>query len=146
MKFFPRKFLKKSEGDMILNCIKNAEKQTSGEIRVHFQKKIKKPVINAAVDTFFELKMDQTKDRNGVLFFIVPRKKQFAIIGDEGINNVVPDDFWEEVKSVLESHFEDRSWAQGICKGIELTGEKLKKYFPYEEDDINELSDEISYS
>ncbi len=146
MKFFPRKFLKKPEGDMILNCIKNAEKQTSGEIRVHFQKKIKKPVINAAVDTFFELKMDQTKDRNGVLFFIVPRKKQFAIIGDEGINNVVPDDFWEEVKSVLESHFEDRSWAQGICKGIELTGEKLKKYFPYEEDDINELSDEISYS
>ncbi len=146
MKFFPRKFLKKSEGDMILNCIKNAEKQTSGEIRVHFQKKIKKPVINAAVDTFFELKMDETKDRNGVLFFIVPRKKQFAIIGDEGINNVVPDDFWEEVKSVLERHFEDRSWAQGICKGIELTGEKLKKYFPYEEDDINELSDEISYS
>ncbi len=146
MIFFPRKFLKKKEGDKILKSIKNAEKKTSGEIRVHFQKKIKKPVIEAAVDTFFRLKMDETKDRNGVLFFIVPRKKQFAIIGDEGINNVVPDDFWEEVKSILETHFKDKSWAEGLIKGIEITGEKLKKYFPHEEDDKNELSDEISYS
>ncbi len=146
MIFFPRKFLKKAEGDMILNSIKEAERKTSGEIRVHFQKKIKKPVINAAVDKFFELEMDKTKDRNGVLFFIVPRIKQFAIIGDEGINNVVPDDFWEEVKSILEEHFKNKSWAEGIVKGIELTGEKLKKYFPHEEDDVNELSDEISYS
>ena len=146
MIFFPRKFLKKAEGDVILNSIKEVERKTSGEIRVHFQKKIKKPVIDAAVDKFFELKMDETKDRNGVLFFIVPRKKQFAIIGDEGINNVVPDDFWEEVRAILESHFKNKLWAEGIIKGIELTGEKLKKYFPYEEDDINELSDEISYS
>jgi len=146
MIFFPRKFLKKAEGDKILQSIREAEKKTSGEIRIHFQKSINQPVINAAIETFFELEMDKTKDRNGVLFFIVPRKKQFAIIGDEGIDNVVPDDFWDEVKSVLERHFKKKSWAEGLIEGIKLTGEKLKKYFPYEEDDIIELSDEISYS
>ncbi len=146
MVFFPRKFLKKKEGDQILECIRAAENKTSGEIRVHFQKKIKKPLLEAAADTFFELKMDETKDRNGILIFIVPKVKKFAIIGDEGINNIVPNDFWDEIKNILEEHFKEKSWVKGICMAIELTGEKLKKYFPVQEDDVNELPDEISYS
>jgi len=146
MVFFPRKFLKKQEGDMILKCIKEAESKTSGEIRVHFQKKIKDDVLTEAAKKFYDLKMDKTKDKNGVLIFIVPRKKQFAIIGDEGINKVVPDDFWNEIKDVLEKYFKNSNWAEGICKAIKLSGEKLKKYFPVQDDDINELPDEISYS
>lgn len=146
MVFFPRKFLKKKEGDMILDCIREAESKTSGEIRVHFQKKIKGDVLDEAVKKFFELKMDETKDRNGVLIYIVPKKRLFAIIGDEGIDKVVPDDFWDEAKELLQKYFKEGKWAEGICKAIKLTGEKLKKYFPVQEDDINELPDEISYS
>jgi len=146
MVFFPRKFLKKDEGDLIINCIKKAENKTSGEIRVHFQKKIKGDVRDAAVDTFNKLKMEETKDRNGVLFFIVPRNKVFAVIGDKGIDSVVPNDFWDEVKEILEEYFKEQKWAEGLCKAIARAGEKLKKYFPFQEDDTNELPDEISYS
>ncbi len=146
MVFFPRKFLTKQEGDSIINCIKVAEKMTSGEIRVHFQKKLNGEVKDAAVDTFLRLKMDDTEDRNGVLFFIVPKKKIFAVIGDKGINEVVPDDFWNEVKDLLEKYFKEKKWEEGLCKAIAKTGEKLKKYFPIQENDKNELPDEISYS
>ncbi len=146
MVFFPRKFLTKQEGDSIINCIKEAEKMTSGEIRVHFQKKIKGDVKDAAVDAFLRLKMYETADRNGVLFFIVPKKKLFAVIGDKGIDEVVPDDFWTEVIELLETYFKDKKWKEGLCKAIAKTGKKLKKYFPIQEDDKNELPDEISYS
>lgn len=146
MVFFPRKFLTKEEGDRIINCIKEAENNTSGEIRVHFDKKLKDDVKDEAVKTFFKLEMDKTKDRNGVLFFISPSNKVFAVLGDEGINNVVPDDFWNEEKQILETHFKNKKWADGLCFAITKAGEKLKKYFPIQENDINELSDEISYS
>ncbi len=146
MIFFPRKFLTKEEGDRIINCIREAENNTSGEIRVHFDKKLKADVKDEAVKTFFELEMEKTKDRNGVLFFIAPSKKLFAVLGDEGINKVVPDDFWDEEKQILESHFKNKKWADGLCAAITKAGEKLKKYFPIQENDINELSDEISYS
>jgi len=146
MVFFPRKFLTKQEGDSIINCIRNAEKKTSGEIRVHFQKKMKGDVKDAAADTFLRLKMDETEDRNGVLFFIVPKKKLFAVIGDKGIDEVVPDDFWNEVKELLEQYFKEQKWEEGLCKAIAKTGEKLKKYFPVKENNKNELPDEISYS
>ena len=146
MVFFPRKFLTKDEGDTIINCIKEAENKTSGEIRVHFQKKIKGSVEDAAADTFLRLKMDETSERNGILFFIVPRKKVFAVMGDKGINEVVPDDFWNEIKDLLEKYFKNKQWKEGLCEAIAKTGEKLKKYFPIKEDDKNELPDEISYS
>ena len=146
MSFFTKKFFAKGEGDTIITCIKEAEKMTSGEIRVHFQKKINGDVKDAAVETFFKLKMDETKDRNGVLIFIVPRKKVFAIIGDEGIDSVVSDDFWDEERRVLEKYFQNKNWAEGLCAAITIAGEKLKKYFPIQENDINELPDEITYS
>jgi uncharacterized membrane protein len=146
MIFFTRNFFTKGEGDTIISCIKEAEKMTSGEIRVHFQKKLKGDVRDAAVDAFFKLEMDKTKDRNGVLFFIVPRKKVFAIIGDEGIDSRVSDDFWDEEKKSLEQYFKKKRWAEGLCKVIVNAGEKLKKFFPIQADDINELPDEITYS
>jgi uncharacterized membrane protein len=145
--FFPRKFFSKEDDIKIITAIKEAEKDTSGEIRVHFQKKLKGNVLDTAIDTFYSLKMDETKERNGVLFFFVPKKKLFAIIGDEGINSVVPENFWEEVKIIIENNFKSGKKADGICTAIHLAGEKLKQFFPYKDFyDINELPDEISYS
>ncbi|MEZ4907918.1 MAG: TPM domain-containing protein [Saprospiraceae bacterium] len=147
MKFFPRKFFKKTDDKKIINCIKEAEKQTSGEIRVHFQKKLKVDILEEAVNTFYRLKMDETKDKNGVLFFFVMKKKKFAIIGDKGINDVVPDDFWENIKIALTEDFSNGHKTSGICNAIKMAGDKLKEFFPYDSvNDVNELPDEISYS
>lgn len=144
--FFTRKFLKKSEGESIIESIKAAEAKTSGEIRVHFQKKIKGDFMEEAVKMFKNLEMDLTEQRNGVLIFIVPSKKQFCILGDDGINKKVPDNFWEEIKDDLQLHFQSNKMAEGLCKNIERIGEKLKSHFPIEEDDQNELPDTISYA
>jgi uncharacterized membrane protein len=145
--FFPRKFFSKEDDIKIITAIKEAEKDTSGEIRVHFEKKLKGKLLDSAADTFYRLKMDETKERNGVLFFFVPKKKLFAVIGDEGINSVVPENFWEEVKQLLESNFKSGNKAEGICNAIQMAGLKLKEFFPYKDFyDINELPDEISYS
>ncbi len=146
MLFFQRKFLTEEEGTRIIEHIVEAENNTSGEIRVHFQRKLRGNVMDAAVNTFNKLEMNKTKARNGVLIFIVPSKKVFAIIGDKGINDVVPHDFWNEEKQILESHFKNKEWANGICKVIYNVGIKLKEYFPIQDDDKNELPDEISYS
>ncbi len=146
MFFFPRKFLTEEEGSRIIEHIVEAENNTSGEIRVHFQRKLHGDVMDAAVHTFNTLGMDKTEARNGVLIFIVPRKKVFAIIGDKGINDVMPEDFWDQEKEILKSHFKDKKCADGICKVIHNVGTKLKEYFPIQDDDKNELPDEISYS
>ena len=147
MFFLPRKFFSKADDHKIISAIKEAEKDTSGEIRVHFQRKLEGDLMNAAVSTFYRLKMDETKERNGVLFYFVPKKRKFAIIGDEGINSKVPENFWNEIKDVLEENFKSGHKAEGICTAIKMAGEQLKQFFPYKEFyDINELPDEISYS
>lgn len=147
MIFFPRKFFSKEDDNRIIQSIKIAEKETSGEIRVHFQRKLKGNLMDEAVKTFYELKMDETNEKNGVLFYFVPKKKVFAVIGDQGINDKVPDNFWKEVKDLIEEGFRNKKKVDGICAAIELTGLKLKEFFPYKDHyDINELPDEISYS
>lgn len=147
MIFFPRKFFSKEDDRRIIQSIKIAEKETSGEIRVHFQRKMKGNLMDAAVKTFYELKMDETNEKNGVLFYFVPKKKVFAVIGDQGINDKFPDDFWKEVKDIIEEGFKKKKKVDGICAAIELAGLKLKEFFPYKDHyDINELPDEISYS
>lgn len=145
MMFFPRKFLKKTDGDQVIESIKSAEAQTSGEIRVHFHKKLKADLMDEAVRVFHKLKMDETDARNGVLLFIVPSKKQFCILGDEGINAIVPDNFWNEIKDSLQVHFKSGNMAEGICENILRIGEKLKTHFPIQTDDKNELPDTISF-
>ncbi|MGE5354991.1 MAG: TPM domain-containing protein [Deltaproteobacteria bacterium] len=145
--FYPARFFTQKQDKQIIEAIKEAEMDTSGEIRVHFQKKLKGNVFDAAVDTFYKLKMDETKEKNGVLFFFVPSKRQFAIIGDEGINSMVPENFWDEIKSILESGFKSGKKVESICEAIKMAGEKLKHFFPYKKIyDINELPDEISFS
>lgn len=140
------KFLSKKQEKDIIEAIRNAEKNTSGEIRVHIEFESSADHLAKAWEVFAHLEMHQTKYRNAVLFHVNPTDHNFTIIGDEGIDQVTPDDFWEEIKNEVIYHFKAGNYTEGLCKGIEMTGQALKVYFPIDEDDKNELPDEISYS
>jgi uncharacterized membrane protein len=141
----PKDFFSPGERLKIENAIKKAELNTSGEIRVHIAEKCTKNVLDCAVDIFAMLKMHKTKLRNGVLFYLSINDRKFAVIGDAGINSKVPENFWDEIKETVLTHFKKNEYATGLEKGILMAGEQLKKYFPYQTNDINELSDEISF-
>jgi len=141
----PKEFLGKENELLITKAIEKAEHQTSGEIRVHVESKCKGEVLDRAAWLFKKLKMHETKDRNGVLIYLSINDRKFAIIGDAGINKVVPAEFWNENKEMMIGHFKKGEFAIGLMKGIEKAGEQLKQFFPYQENDVNELSDEISY-
>jgi len=135
----------KEQQKQIVEAIKQAEHNTSGEIRVHIEKKCKKDVLDRAVDVFAMLKMHKTELRNGVLFYLSIEDHKFAILGDAGINAKVPEIFWESVKEAVLEQFKSGNQTEGLVKGILMAGEKLRTYFPYQQDDVNELSDEISF-
>jgi len=138
-------FLTPEEEQRIIKAIQTAEKNTSGEIRVHLESKNKeKPSLAYVEEVFHQLGMTQTKERNGILFYVDVNHHIFTIIGDEGIHKKVPDGFWNQIKEDLIKAFKQGRYAEGLEKGILQAGEKLKQYFPYQSDDINELSDEIS--
>ncbi len=139
-------FLSKAEEQEIVHAIVEAEKNTSGEIRVHIEEHSEKSPLDRAQEVFFELKMDETQDRNGVLFYVCVSEKKFAIIGDKGINEVVESDFWNCTKDTIIASFKEGKYKKGLVEGILSAGERLKKYFPYQSDDTNELSNEISRS
>ena len=140
----PKKFFTKEEESQIIRAIQKAEKATSGELRIHLTKQIKKDPIQEAVRIFKLLKMGKTKQRNGCLILIGLKNKKVAVIGDKGINDVVADNFWDDVVDVIIEDFKKDNYAQGLEQGILMIGEKLKQYFPYATDDVNELPDEIS--
>ncbi len=129
----------------VVDAIGDAEKMTSGEIRVHVTPKCGKDVMKAAAKAFNRLKMYKTRHRNGVLIYVAFESRKFAILGDAGINSVVPQGYWDSEKDTLLEHLKSGDPATGLCKVIASVGEKLKAYFPAEEDDENELSNEISY-
>lgn len=139
------KFFTKEDKGIIKKAILNAEVDTSGEIRVHIESNCKGEVLDRAAYLFKQLKMEKTNLRNGVLIYLAIDAKKFAIIGDEGINKEVPENFWEETKKLMANHFMQGEFVQGLTAGITQAGEKLKKHFPYLVDDINELSDDISF-
>lgn len=140
------RFFDTDEERQIIRAIRVAELATSGEIRVHVEVGAKQPALAVATRIFGELGMHETKDRNAVLILLAVDRREFAILGDEGINKVVPVDFWDTERDLLAQHFRQGQFATGIEKVIEQTGRKLKQYFPYQTDDINELPDEISYN
>lgn len=129
----------------ITNAIRVAETNTSGEIRVHIEQYCKGDVLDRAAYIFEKLEMHKTELRNGVLFYLAIKDKKFAILGDGGINAKVEDDFWESTKELVLSKLKEGLYAEALSDGIIKAGEKLKTYFPYQEDDVNELSDEISF-
>lgn len=137
-------FLTKQDEQEIVLSIVEAEKNTSGEIRVHIEEHSEKSPLDRAQEVFFELKMNETQDRNGVLFYICVSDKKFAIIGDKGINDVVESDFWDCTKDTVIANFKEGNFKKGLVEGILQAGQQLKHYFPYQSDDTNELSNEIS--
>ena len=141
----PSDFFNKDDKALITNAIKNAELNTSGEIRVHIENKCKTDVLDRATYIFEKLAMHKTEKRNGVLFYLAVNNKKFAILGDAGINEVTPENFWENIKETMLSYFKEEEFANGLEKGIKVAGEQLKEHFPYLSDDINELPDEISF-
>ena len=138
-------FFSKKEEKQIISAIKKAENNTSGEIRIHIDESSDSDCLVRAKQAFITLKMDKTKNRNGVLLYISAIEKKFAICGDVGIDKLTPADFWEEIKDVVLLHFKKNEFVMGLTKGIEMVGDFLRKYFPFEDDDIDELPDEISY-
>ena len=139
-------FLTAEEESEIINAIVEAEKNTSGEIRVHIEASTKIDHFSRAQQLFHFLKMDNTKEENGVLIYVAVDAKKFAICGDRGINKVVPDDFWQSTKDLMQTEFKNRKFKIGLVKGISSAGDQLAHFFPWDDDDINELSDEISTS
>ena len=137
-------FLTQEEEQAIIEAIRVAEKNTSGEIRVHIEKTTSEEPFDRALEVFHELKMDQTQLQNGVLIYLAIADKRFVICGDKGINDLVADDFWETTKEIMKNHFKNGNFKQGLIDGILMAGEQLQKYFPWEEGDTNELSNEIS--
>lgn len=140
------KLFSPEEKAQILAAIQSAETRTSGEIQVHIENHCKGDVLDRAAEVFETLKMYQTKDRNGVLFYLAVLDHKFAILGDAGINAVVPTNFWNNIKDQMAAHFRQGKFSQGLIEGIHQAGDQLGAHFPYNESgDKNELSDEVSF-
>ncbi len=139
-------FLTQEEEQKIIEAIRVAEKETSGEIRVHIENDSTKHCLEHAKEVFHLLHMDETAEKNGILFYVAVHTHQFAIIGDSGIDEKVPDNFWNDVKDTVTGEFSKGNKADGLILGILEAGQKLQQYFPYNKEDKNELSDDISKS
>lgn len=145
METFNKKFFDKEEEEQVIKAIKEAELNTSGEIRVHLEERADvADVFERATEVFQELEVYKTELRNGVLFYLATKDKDFAIIADEGIYHKVPKNFWSDIQEIMHQKFQQRQFADGLCEGIRMTGLQLKEHFPYQMNDINELPDEIS--
>ena len=129
----------------VQDAIAQAELNTSGEIRVHIDKRCKEEPMKMAIAVFEKLGMHKTEQRNAVLFYLAMDDKKLAILGDKGINEAVPSNFWDEIRDLMVSHFKKGEFTEGLSKGIVMAGEKLKTAFPYQSDDTNELSNEITF-
>ena len=137
--------LNREEDQRVVEAIRQAERNTSGEIKVHIENRCKGDVEQRSLFIFDKLKLNETQLRNGVLIYLAVKDHKFAILGDKGINDVVEDNFWNDVKDLMLNQFKEGRFAEGLEQGIMRCGEKLKAYFPYQSDDINEIPDDISY-
>ena len=137
-------FLSKEEEQEIVEAIRIAEKNTSGEIRVHIEKTTSQDPYDRAKEVFHELRMDETELKNGVLIYLAVDDHHFIICGDKGINDLVEPDFWDCTRDVMASQFKKGDFKQGLVDGILRAGERLQKHSPWQEGDTNELSNEIS--
>ena len=137
-------FLSAEEEQEIVEAILKAEKNTSGEIRVHIESHTRLDHFERAKEVFHVLKMDNTKEENGVLLYFAVNDKKFAICGDKGINKVVPANFWESTKDIIQTHFSKGDFKEGIVAGVLKAGIELESHFPWQHGDTNELSNEVS--
>ena len=141
-----RDFLSPEGKQKVVNAIKEAERNTSGEIRVHMENHCREDVLDHAAYLFDKLEMQKTEARNGVLVYVAVKDHELAILGDAGINKVVPKGFWDDVRDTMISHFKEDRYADGLAAGLIKAGEQLSAHFPYDKKtDENELSDDISF-
>lgn len=139
-------FLSSDDELAIVQAIQEAEKKTSGEVRVHIEKKCpKKDPIKRAISLFQKLGMHKTDLRNGVIVYVATEDHLLAIWGDEGIHAKVGREFWESTLITLQEDFKTNQIKNGLTKALLDIGEKLQQHFPYQKDDKNELDDSISY-
>lgn len=139
-------FFSEKEQQLIIEAIQQAEKQTSGEVKVHIEKKCPNPdVMDRAKEVFLFLNLHKTAEQNGVLFYLAYEDRKFAVLGDKGIDAKVTADFWNSTKDLLRQYFSNGQFSEGLAKGIAEAGFQLKKHFPFRSDDINELPDDISF-
>jgi len=140
-----KNFFTSEQQEDILQAVRDAELNTSGEIRLHIETKCKGDVLDCAAFIFKKLGMHKTDQRNGVLFYLSIENRTFAVIGDAGINAVVPENFWESTKQLMINQFRENRFTEGLIEGISQAGLQLKKHFPYKTNDLNELPDELSF-
>lgn len=145
MLFKGKPILTQTQQNLIINAIEEAEMQTSGEIKVHLEPYCKTDPMQRGKQVFKELEMYHTKERNGVLFYMAFDDHKFAILGDIGIHEKVGQNFWDSTKELMATHFKKGELAEGLSEGIKMAGQQLKANFPYQKDDKNELSNEISF-
>jgi len=138
-------FFSEEQKKQITDAIAEAELNTSGEIRLHVEGSCKINVLDRAAYIFEKLEMHKTAQRNGVLFYLAVNDRKYAILGDAGINQLVPENFWDHIRETMLEFFKVGKFAEGVSEGILMAGEQLKANFPYQSDDVNELSDEISF-
>jgi len=141
-----RRLVNAIDVERVKKSIVDAEHETSGEIRVSVAPFFWGPVRRVAQKAFVRLKMNQTKDRNGILFFIVPSRRRFVVLGDEGIHACVGQEFWDSLASLLAGHFRKGEFTEGLVRAIGEAGAKLAAHFPYDPaGDVNELPDDIDF-
>lgn len=140
-----KEFLNQLEHDKIVAAIQKAEQKTSGEIRVFISRHEPEDPIAAAQRQFAHLGMAKTKEKNGVLIFVAPAARKFAIIGDSGVHSRCGAGFWRDVAAVMSGYFKKGEFTPGILHGIEKAGELLAQHFPHRPDDKNELPDDIAH-
>ena len=137
-------FLSQLDDDRIVRAIKEAEAKTSGEIRIYIQRgELDGDAFDHAQRKFRQLGMEQTRERNGVLIFVAPRARKFAVIGDEGVHRQCGDEFWQSLVNKMREHFECEEFTDALVEAVESTGQLLARHFPKSSDRGNELSDSI---
>ena len=138
-------FLTKEQQADIISAIRESEDATSGEIRVHLETSTEGDILDRAAWIFRKIKMHETAERNGVLFYLAIDNRKFAIIGDKGINEKVAENFWNNIKNEMEEHFRKGEFSEGLIRGILMAGTQLREHFPFRKGDVNELPDDISF-
>jgi uncharacterized membrane protein len=141
----PSTFFTREQQEAIVRAIGEAEHATSGEIRVHIETSCKADVLDEAAWLFRKVGMHKTADRNGVLIYLALKERKFAIIGDTGINSVVPLGFWDNIRDHMKQRFSENLFTEGLTEGIIMAGMQLKEHFPHTRDDVNEITDTISF-
>ena len=140
-----KKLLRVINREKVKAAIEKAEHQTSGEICVSVAPLFWGSIEKAADKAFLRMGMTHTKERNGVLFFVVPSRRKFVVLGDQGIHDKVGQEFWDRVAAVLSEKFREGDFTGGLVRGIEEVGVQLSVHFPYTKGDTDELPDDVDF-